>query len=206
MVIIVNEIDINKYKNILNKNKNIKVDYSSIGNYIKKLSIRIMITIITLLIIGMLYKSNNMKDKIEKYLFTDNISFVKINNIYDKYLGGILPLDSTSNTVEVFDEDIKYNDISIYYDGVVLDVEDSYLVPVLREGMVVFIGEKDNYGNTVIIEDLDGIRTWYGNISNTSLKLYDYVSKGTLLGEASNKLYLVFSKEDKYLNYEEYIK
>lgn len=201
-----NEIDINKYKNILNKNKNIKVDYSSIGNYIKKLSIRIMITIITLLIIGMLYKSNNMKDKIEKYLFTDNISFVKINNIYDKYLGGILPLDSTSNTVEVFDEDIKYNDISIYYDGVVLDVEDSYLVPVLREGMVVFIGEKDNYGNTVIIEDLDGIRTWYGNISNTSLKLYDYVSKGTLLGEASNKLYLVFSKEDKYLNYEEYIK
>ena len=39
-----------------------------------------------------------------------------------------------------------------------------------------------------------------------SLKLYDYVDKGTLVGEVNNTLYLVFSKGDKYLNYEEYLK
>ena len=72
--------------------------------------------------------------------------------------------------------------------------------------MVVFIGNKEGYGNTVIIEDLDGVYNWYGNIDNTSLKLYDYVDKGTLVGEVNNTLYLVFSKGDKYLNYEEYLK
>ena len=201
-----NEIDINKYKNILNKKNNMNKEKRSINNYIKNVFIRIMITFIILLTLGILYRNNYMKDKIKEYLFSDNISFVKINNIYDKYLGGIVPLKNTTSTEKVFNEEMKYDNISIYKDGVVLDVAESYLVPVLREGMVVFIGKKEEYGYTIIIEDLDGIRTWYGNISNTSLKLYDYVSKGSLVGETSNKLYLVFSKEDKYLNYEDYIK
>ena len=71
--------------------------------------------------------------------------------------------------------------------------------------MVVFIGNKENYGKTIIIEDLDGVDYWYGNISSTSLKLYDYVEKGNPVGEVKKDLYLVFSKDGKYLNYEEYI-
>ena len=71
--------------------------------------------------------------------------------------------------------------------------------------MVVFIGDKENYGKTVIIENLDGIQYWYGNISNTSLKLYDYVQNGDLVGEVKDELYMVFSREGSYLNYEEYI-
>ena len=71
--------------------------------------------------------------------------------------------------------------------------------------MVVFIGDKENYGKTVIIESLEGIDYWYCNIHNTSLKLYDYVEKGTLVGEVQNDLYMVFSKDGNYLNYEEYI-
>ena len=72
--------------------------------------------------------------------------------------------------------------------------------------MVLFIGDKDNYGKTIIIEDLNGIYYWYGNISTTSLKLYDYVEEGSFIGEADKALYMVFSKDDKYLNYEDYIK
>ena len=72
--------------------------------------------------------------------------------------------------------------------------------------MVVFIGNKENYNNTVIIEDLNGVYIWYGNINTTSLKLYDYVEKGSYIGEASNNLYMVFSKDNKYLSYEEYLK
>ena len=41
---------------------------------------------------------------------------------------------------------------------------------------------------------------------NSDIKIYDYVQKGTLLGEVvDNKLYLVFQKEGKYLNYKDYI-
>ena len=42
-------------------------------------------------------------------------------------------------------------------------------------------------------------------ISN-NLKLYDYVKRGELLGEVDNTLYLVYRKNGKSLNYEEYIK
>ena len=65
-----------------------------------------------------------------------------------------------------------------------------------------YIGEKEEYGNTVIIQQIDGIDVWYGNISNTSIKLYDYVEKGNLLGECSNELYLVFKKDGNRLDYE----
>ena len=71
--------------------------------------------------------------------------------------------------------------------------------------MVVFIGNKDNYGNVVIIEQVNGIDMWYGNINNLSVKLYDYVKKGATIGEVNDYLYLVYKKDGKYLNYEDYI-
>ena len=98
------------------------------------------------------------------------------------------------------------NNKSIYYDGVQLEVSPSYLVPALEDGLVVFIGEKENYGDVIIIQGINGVDIWYGNMANTSIKLYDYVEKGTLLGEVKeNSLYLVYSKDDKFLNYEEYL-
>ena len=54
---------------------------------------------------------------------------------------------------------------------------------------------------------MDGIDIWYGNMTSTSVKLYDYIEAGDLLGETSNNyLYLVYSKNGEYLNYEEYLK
>ena len=91
--------------------------------------------------------------------------------------------------------------------SVALTVTTNYLVPVKKSGLVVFIGEKENYGNVIIIQQMDGIDLWYGNLKETNVKLYDYVEEGTLLGEVKeNTLYLVFKKEGNVLNYQEYIK
>ena len=200
-----NEIDPSKYEKIINKSNSGK-DNVSVKKYIVNLYVRTLVVTIILISLAIIYKSNNdLKDNISSYFFKEDISFTKINKIYDKYLGGILPIKKSSGATEVFDEILSYEDASIYYDGVSLSVSESYLVPVLEEGMVVFIGEKDKYGTTVIIENLDGVDYWYGNISNTSLKLYDYVEKGSLIGEVNNNLYMVFSKDGNYLNHEEYI-
>ncbi|MBQ8192930.1 MAG: M23 family metallopeptidase [Bacilli bacterium] len=198
-----NQIELNKYKEII-KNKNTCINNSN--KKIKKSLIKTSIVVILFLSLAIAYKSNDyLKDKIVKYIYTEDISFSKINKFYNKYLGGLLPLKNNINTEEVFNESLKYDDLSIYYDGVKLTVSENYLVPSLKEGMVVFVGEKENYGNTIIIEDLDGVDIWYGNVNSTSLKLYDYIEEGALIGEVTSNLYLVFSKEDKYLNYEEYI-
>lgn len=198
-----NNINPDKYKKYLIKNK----EENKVKKYLKGLLIRTGIAIAIFLSFAIIYKSNdNLKNKIHKYLYTENISFTKIKKIYNKYLGGIIPLKKEVNTEQVFSEKLKYNNISIYHDGIKLEVSDNYLVPALKEGMVLFIGDKDNYGKTIIIEDLNGIYYWYGNISTTSLKLYDYVEEGSFIGEADKTLYMVFSKDDKYLNYEEYLK
>ena len=202
-----NEIDKKKYMDIINKkNNNIDKEFE-FGKYVKKFFLKTFIVLVLFTSLAITCKrSDFLKEKITNYLYSDDISFTKIKNIYDKYLGGILPVKNEVNTEKVFNEKLKYSSSSVYLDGVKLEVTSNYLVPALKEGMVVFVGNKEGYGNTVIIEDLDGVYNWYGNIDNTSLKLYDYVNKGTLVGEVNDKLYLVFSKGDKYLDYEEYLK
>ncbi len=202
-----NEIDPSKYVNIINKSnkKNNNCD-SNVKKYLINLAIRFLVVAVILFSLAIIYKGNNdLKDSISGCFFKEDISFTKINKIYYKYLGGLLPMKSDDKVTEVFNEKLIYNDSSIYYDGVRLLVAESYLVPTIDEGMVVFIGDKENYGKTIIIENLDGVDFWYGNINNTSLKLYDYVEKGSLVGEVNDDLYMVFSKDGKYLNYEEYI-
>ena len=44
-------------------------------------------------------------------------------------------------------------------------------------------------------------------METTSVKLYDYVEKSTYLGQTKdNNLYLVYSKDGKFLNYKEHLK
>ncbi len=74
----------------------------------------------------------------------------------------------------------------------------NYLVPALNSGIVVFLGDKEDYGNTVIIQQTDGTDVWYGNVDNASVKMYDYVESGSLIGEVTDeKLYLLFKKKVK---------
>ena len=80
------------------------------------------------------------------------------------------------------------------------------MVPAIESGIVVFIGEKEKIGNTIIIEQVNGIDTFYSNININNLKLYDYVEKGELLGEVkNNELFLSFQKNGKYLDYKKYV-
>lgn len=186
--------------------KNVKEE--KIIKYLRNLMMRCLFLIVIFLVLAILSKSSvEFKNYIYKNIYTDNISFSKIKKIYNKYLGGVVPLKKISNdTYPVFKEKLEYNDISKYLDGVKLEVGDNYLVPVINSGLVLYIGQKDGYNNTVIIEGENGVDIWYGNMSNVSLKLYDYVEAGSLLGEVNNNtLYLVYSEDNDFLNVEDYL-
>ena len=78
--------------------------------------------------------------------------------------------------------------------------------PGLKNYEDILIGLKDNLGNTIIVEQVDGIETIYSNIDLLNYKLYDYVEKGELIGETINKnLILQFQKNGEYLDYKEII-
>lgn len=197
----------NEYKSVskfLEKNKpefNFKL-------FMKRLLSKVLICSIIFLVGLIVVKiDNNNKQVIKNFLYDNNISFASLNNLYKKYIGDILPFESKKNDdlKSVFNEELQYSSSSIYKDGVALSVTNDYLVPILESGIVVFIGDKADYGKTIIIEQTDGIKVFYGNITNINVNLYDYVSKGEFLGSSNgNTIYLVFQKDEGYLDYKEY--
>ena len=177
--------------------------------YLRSLIFRCLTVIIIFLVLAILSKTSpTYKDLIVNNIYQKNISFAKIKKLYYKYLGGIEPLDkAVEKDLTVFNEKLTYDSESKYYDGVKLEVDNNYLVPTIKEGMVIYIGEKENYGNVIIIEGVDGIDIWYGNMEKTTVKLYDYVDAGTYLGTTKdNCLYLAYQKDGKFLDYEAYLK
>ncbi len=185
--------------------KKVTMKRTSYTKFISRLGMTILLTLITLIAL----KSNpKYKATFYQHVYDSHISFATINATYQKFFGSPLPFQELfqNNTEPVFQEQLVYTEQHKYKDGVALTVSKQYLVPVLESGMVVFIGEKEGYGNTVIVQQMDGIDIWYSNLETVNVKLYDYVEKGSLLGEVKdNQLYLIYKKNGTVLNYEEYI-
>lgn len=176
----------------------------SIRNFINRV---LIVTILFLISLILIRSNSNFKNHIIKYVYEESFQFTKLKSIYEKYFGKILSVDKvTPKEQSVFDEKLEYKKANTYKDGVMLTVEENYMVPTLESGIVVFMGEKDGYGTTVIIEQIDGVDVWYSNIKTNDIKMYDYIEKGSLIGETNgNKLYMVFQKEGAYLDYKKYL-
>ena len=196
-----------KYRNKMKrKNNRDKKENKLFSRFLTKI---LLVIIITLGILIVLKNNSSLKTKFYKYVYDTHFSFATVNKLYEDTFGSPIPFKDLLNqkTSPVFNEKLYYNTANKYYDGVMLGVEKNLLVPVLESGMVIFIGEKDNYGSTVIIEQVDGIECWYGNVTNLNVKMYDYVEKGSILGNSlDDKLYLVYKKDGVSLDYQEFIK
>ena len=176
-------------------------------HYLKFLLTRILLSIILVISICIYLKFDEKNILlVEKYLFEESLQFTKINNRYQSHMGEIIPA-VTDNTSLVFSSsELKMHEYEKYNDGVKINLNNNTPISSLNGGIVVYIGEKDNYGNTLIIQGNDGIDYWYGGITNISVNLYDYIEKDTLIGETTNDyLYLVLQKNGEYINYEEII-
>ena len=177
---------------------------------IKILISKVLLSII-LFLLGMIFiKSNpNKKEILQSNIYEQSFPFQEVKLFYEKYFGNLLSIDKKlkkQETEAVFSEKITYEAMENYQNGVKLKVSTNYMVPVLESGVIVFIGEKEKVGNTVIVEQVDGVDTYYSNIKVDNRKLYDYVEKGELLGEVlDNQLFLAFQKKGEYLDYKDYI-
>lgn len=174
---------------------------------VSKLFSKFLVCVVLLLGILIALKSSpRLREGLYKYVFQSHFSFAEVNTIYEKLFGSSLPLTGTDKTLLVSSSKIEYEDSKKYKDGVELQVSDNYVIPVIKSGIVIFAGEKEGYGNTVIIQQGDGIEVWYANIKEIKVSMYDYLKTGDILGEANGKkMYLVFTKEGKVLDYKKYI-
>lgn len=176
-------------------------------NYFGFFSRLFLTCICVLCILVYLKKKPGMKSIFYTKVYESSFNFASINKFYNTYFGGSLPFSNLfiDDSSMVFSENLVYNESFDYLDGVSLNVGSNYLVPILNEGLIVFIGFKEGYGNTIIVQQADGVDVWYSNISNVSFKLYDYVKKGDFLGECNEYLYLVFKKDGNVIDYKSFI-
>lgn len=163
--------------------------------------------IITLSVLIILKAKPNLRSSFYKEVYEKNFSFATINSLYKKYVGQSLLFDTfEKTTTSVFSNKLEYSESNKYLDGVKLTVHNNYLVPALDSGLIIFIGEKEGYGKTVIVQQANGIDVWYSNIDNITVKLYDYIDKGSLIGEVKEDyFYLVFKKDGGAINYQDFI-
>ena len=169
--------------------------------FIKKILYSIIFFLLCIIYIKL---SNNNYNYFKKIAFSDSISFNKFSNIYNKYFGNIIPSISLNDNY-VFMENNNFKVVDNYLNGKLIRVDSDYVVSAINSGVVVFIGEKEGYNNTIIIQGVDGVDIWYGNVVDYTINLYDYVKRGDLISKVSdNKLYLVLVKDNNYINYEDY--
>ncbi len=192
-----------KYKSIeklgLNKEKK---KTNKIMKFVNKTLTAIFLGLVFLIVMEY---SPRFKNFMQKDVLNKNISFGFLSKLYDKYFGEVLP-KTNDNVVKVFNEKMNYKNKEKYLNGYKLTVTDNYLVPVIKSGVVVFIGEKEEYGDVITIEGEDNTTITYGNIKNSDTKLYNYLNTGEFLGEANGDyIYLIIQKEGEYQDIETYL-
>lgn len=79
--------------------------------------------------------------------------------------------------VERYSEDHPY---------VTLNGSDGGQVKAGAEGLVSFVGEKEGWGNCVILQHTGGMETWYGPLSSVQVELSDWVQVEDLLGQITD--------------------
>jgi hypothetical protein len=191
----------NRIKNKRNSSLNNQVKPKS--KYISNLFTRTLLSVILVLICAIYieYSDDNLlffKNK----LFNETLAFTKINELYTKYFGSVF---NTSESTPVFSDIKSYTEITPYENSYKVTIN-SNTMQVLESGIIVFIGEKEDLGKTIIVQGIDGVDIWYSNISLSDLTIYDYVNKDDILGEVNdNEVILTFMEDNNYITYENYL-
>lgn len=202
-----NDLVLDVKRNIRNKRNSFLNEKTLIkeNKYISNLFTRTLTSIILVLLCAIFV---NISDQnllfFKDHFFNNTLAFSKINEFYKTYFGNIVP-ENIVTTLPVGNTLKDYINIE--------EEENVYKVSLtgntmhfLQSGIVVFIGEKENLGKTIIIQGIDGVDIWYSNLSNLNVTMYDYVEKDTIVGEFNeNTAILTFMENGKYRGYEDYL-
>lgn len=137
---------------------------------------------------------SNTNESFKKFLIDDvlnnTMDFSKVNNALDN----VTNVFKEDETKIVFNEEKEQEE---YKDGYKYYINKNEEVKLKDSGIITYIGEKEGYGNTIIVQQSNGYYAWYGNI-NEEVKLYDYIEAGESIGKSKEDYYYyVLLKDDK---------
>lgn len=198
-------IDSNSFN--MNKKETKKKNFTS--KFIYSILVKTLIVVV-LFLASLIYikQSDKNKNNFKNVVYNNSLSFAKIYNVYKKYLGDVIPFKNIfkDNTKLVSSEKLTYKSITKKDNGYLLSISNNYTISSITSGIVIENKKDSNYINMITVQDKNGLNITYGILTDINVKLYDYIEKGEIIGVASDKLYLSFKKDNKYLSYEEALK
>jgi stage IV sporulation protein FA len=140
--------------------------------------------------------------------------FATVTNWYEKQFGKPLTLlpssqkvDKVKNTYAVPASGKVLQNFKTNGQGVLFQTNVNATVDAVNEGVAIFVGTKQDLGNTVIIQHTDGTESWYGNLAEVSVTLYGYVKKEQKIGVVQNsadgkngQFYFAFKKGNVFVD------
>ncbi|WP_445490138.1 peptidoglycan DD-metalloendopeptidase family protein [Niallia sp. 03133] len=160
-------------------------------------------------------------EKVIRESMNQEFNFAGVSKWYEQQFGkplAFLPTDKTDQTNTNEDNQLQHYALSAsgkiledFNDNgqrVAIETGSDTTVQAMNEGTVVFAGEKEGFGNTVIIQHSDKSESWYGNLKEMDVKVYSVLKKGDKVGVASSYehndslglFYFAIKKDNEFIN------
>ena len=173
-----------EYKNRSNNKNNI------FKTFLNKLFTIIIFSMVIIII-------SNHSPRFKSFIIDKVLNSTMNFSIFNKFVNKTTNVFKDNEVTKTVSK-IELNSIK-YKDGVKYLIGENEKIKLKDSGIITFIGNKEGYNNTIIVQQSNGYYAWYGNIKE-SVKLYDYIEKGEVIGTASDEYYYVLLKDDKPIN------
>jgi stage IV sporulation protein FA len=184
---------------------------------------KILASACLVLVVAILFRSDTERAEPIKNFVTNTMEtdfqFAAVSDWYQDQFGKPLALlptkeqeakvpDSSSNTHYALPASGKIlEDFGDNGQRITIETGKDAPVEAMSEGLVRFVGEKEGFGKTVIIQHADKSESWYGNLADFDVNVYEYISSGVSVGKASSagseekgSFYFAIKKGDDFID------
>lgn len=182
--------------------------------------LKILVSICLFLVVAVLFKHPSARLDTARSFVTENMNkefqFASVSSWYENAFGkpiAFLPSESTPETVDT-DEEYAMpasGEITQTFEangeGIIMETSIGSKVEAINEGVVIFAGEKEGIGKTVVIQHANKSESWYGQLEKIDVKLYDLVKKGKEVGQVTvsddgskGRFYLAIKENDAFVD------
>lgn len=185
---------------------------------------KILASVLLFLVIAILFRNQTATfDPVRSFITStmdQDFKFAVVSQWYEDKFGKPLALLPFSEDDKTDKKEVVQSEFSVPAMGKILEnfekngqgimIETGKGAPVqsINGGVVTFAGVKEGIGKTVIIQHSDESETWYGNLEDIKVNLYEYVDKRTVVGTVSasagddskGKYYFAIKKGDEFID------
>ncbi|MGE7779509.1 peptidoglycan DD-metalloendopeptidase family protein [Peribacillus sp. NPDC097264] len=182
--------------------------------------LKILVSICLFLVVAVMFKHPSVRLDSARSFVTENMNqefqFASVSSWYENAFGKPIAFLPTESTTETADSGEEYampasGEITQTFEangeGIIMETSLGSKVEAINEGVVIFAGEKEGIGKTVVIQHANKSESWYGQLEKIDVKLYDLVREGKEVGQVTvsedgskGRFYLAIKENDAFID------